>query len=297
MARVEARRLGRRYGEVTALEAVDLQVEAGEFVAVLGHSGSGKTTLLRLLAGLDSPSEGEVSVDGQIGMVFQDLGLWPHLRARRQVEMVLRANEVSRDAVELLDRLGIGERAEAYPSEMSGGEGQRLALARTLAADPGVLLLDEPLSSLDRPLRDQLFGEILRLHRELGAATLYVTHDAAEALAADRVAVIDRGRLVQVGTPDEVYCRPISVAVARLTGPVGLLPGEDGATVVLRPEEVQLLADGELEGVVESARFEAGRWRVVLRVGEASLWAVSPHCPAVGATVRLSIPESPWRIA
>ncbi len=295
MPRVEACGLSRNYGEVLALSGVELTLAGGEFMALLGASGSGKTTLLRLLAGLDRPSAGRVTVDGTIGMVFQDLGLWPHLRAQRQVELVLRASGSARSALELLESLKIADRASAYPSELSGGEAQRLALARTLAADPSVLLLDEPLSSLDRPLRDALFEEILSLHRQLGAATLYVTHDATEALAADRLAIIERGRLVQCGPPEQVYRQPATAEAARLTGPVGFLPDGEQA-LALRPEDISIDESGSREGVVRSARLEGGSWRLGLQVGDRLLWARSPERPEEGATVRFTATEAAWRV-
>ncbi len=205
-------------GGRAVLRGVDLAVAPGERVALLGPSGAGKTTLLRLVAGFDAPDAGAVELRGRVvardgrvvvpperrdlGMVFQDLALWPHMTVLGNLLFVLRARRVPRRerearAREMLALVGLADRADAKPGELSGGEQQRVALARALVARPSLLLLDEPLASLDPGLRERLRGEIVRLHGEMGFALLHVTHDAAEAEAlADRLLVLAEGHLV-----------------------------------------------------------------------------------------------------
>ena len=222
-----------------ALRDVSLSVEAGTFLVLLGPSGSGKTTLLRSVAGIERISSGRILLgdtavaDGRahvppdrrdLSMVFQDYALWPHLTVRDNVAFALRRRKLSRSqcrerAITMLDRVGLGPLAARYPNELSGGEQQRVALARALVADTGLILCDEPLSNLDADLRERMRVEISSLVREAGATTMYITHDQAEAFAlADRVGVLERGNLVQVGTPEEVYTQPASPFVARFTG-------------------------------------------------------------------------------
>ncbi len=222
-----------------ALHQVSLSVDPGTFLVLLGPSGSGKTTLLRTLAGIERITAGRISIgattvaDGRIhvppdrrdaSMVFQDYALWPHLTVRDNVAFALRRRRLTRvQARELahamLERVGLAALAARYPNELSGGEQQRVALARALVADTGLILCDEPLSNLDADLRERLRVEISSLVREVGATTVYITHDQAEAFAiADRVGVLERGRLVQIGTPEEIYTRPASLFVARFTG-------------------------------------------------------------------------------
>jgi iron(III) transport system ATP-binding protein len=228
-----------------ALRDVSVDVDPGTFLVLLGPSGSGKTTLLRCLAGIERVSSGRIAIgertvaDGNIhlppdqrdlSMVFQDYALWPHLSARDNVAFALRRRHLSRaecrsGAQQMLDRVGLGVLADRYPNELSGGEQQRVALARALIADTGLILCDEPLSNLDADLRERMRVEISALVREAAATTVYITHDQAEAFAlADKVGVLERGRLVQAGTPEEIYTRPATPFVARFTGLAGELP-------------------------------------------------------------------------
>ena len=243
--RVEIAGLTKEFAGTRALDGVDLVVEPGTFVVLLGPSGSGKTTLLRCVAGIERPSSGTIALSGRevagprafvaperrgAAMVFQDYALWPHLSVRRNVGYPLAATRVSaperaRRVDGLLERVGIAHLAEAFPNDLSGGEQQRVALARALAADVGLLLFDEPLSNLDADRREQLRIAIATLTRESGATALYITHDQSEAFAlADRVGVLDHGRLVQFDTPEAIYRRPASAFVARFTGVAGELP-------------------------------------------------------------------------
>ena len=248
MAGIEIDRLTKRYrDEPRALDGVDLAVAPGELLVLVGPSGSGKTTLLRLVAGLETPTAGTIRLGGNdtsgvpphqrnVALVFQNLALYGHLTVADNLRFGLngtktasgqpKAEELVRSAAEMLGIEGLLGR---YPAELSGGEQQRVALGRAIVRRPAALLLDEPLSSLDGPTRRGLRRELKRLQRELGVPTIYVTHDQAEALAlGDRIAVLDRGRLQQVGTPDEIYQRPSNRFVAEFFGPQGmnLIEGE-----------------------------------------------------------------------
>ncbi|MEO6881793.1 MAG: ABC transporter ATP-binding protein [Mycobacteriaceae bacterium] len=276
--------LTRTYGEVRALDGLELEMAPGEMVVLLGPSGCGKTTALRALAGLEDVDSGRVLVGGRdvtdlptskrdMGMVFQAYSLFPHLSALDNVAFGLRlrgvgAGERRRRAGEVLDLVGLSAMAGRYASELSGGQQQRVALARALAIEPSVLLLDEPLSALDAKVRTQLREEIRRIQQEVGTTTLFVTHDQEEALAvADRVGVMGAGRIEQIGGPEDVYSRPTTAFVAdfmgltnRVSGTVSdsrahllgtSLPLVDQATpagevtVYVRPEDVIFVEGGD----------------------------------------------------
>jgi iron(III) transport system ATP-binding protein len=258
--RITIEALGKVYpGGNQALTGISLEVEPSTFLVLLGPSGSGKTTLLRCLAGIERISSGRITIGGQtmaggrvhvppdqrdLSMVFQDYALWPHLPVRDNVAFALRRRRVGRAqartrAGTMLERVGLGALADRFPNELSGGEQQRVALARALVADTGLILCDEPLSNLDADLRERMRVEISALVREAAATTVYITHDQAEAFAlADRVGILERGRLVQTGTPEEIYTQPASPFIARFTGlsgefPVRLLgPHRDGLVEV-----------------------------------------------------------------
>jgi len=258
--------LGKTYpGGNVALHEVSLAVEPGAFVVLLGPSGSGKTTLLRCLAGIERVSSGRITIgqrtvaDGRthvppdqrdLSMVFQDYALWPHLTAQDNVAFALRRRNLSRAqcrirAKDMLARVGLSALADRYPNELSGGEQQRVALARALIADTGLILCDEPLSNLDADLRERMRVEISSLVREAAATTVYITHDQAEAFAlADQVGVLEKGRLVQAGTPEEIYTRPATPFVARFTG----LAGEMTVRVRERHPDGMMLVEPVLGG-------------------------------------------------
>ena len=238
---LEVRRVSVELGGGTVLDDVSLTASAGEIVALLGPSGCGKTTLLRVIAGLQ-PHAGEVCWQGQslaavpahrrgFGLVFQDQALFPHLDVERNVAFGLRmrggaTGERRRRVAELLESVGLSGFSRRPVDSLSGGEAQRVALARALAPHPRLLMLDEPLSGLDRPLREQLLVDLPRILRRLRQTALFVTHDLEEALAvSDRVAVMRAGRIVQVGTPRALYEHPASVFVARFLGRANILPG------------------------------------------------------------------------
>jgi iron(III) transport system ATP-binding protein len=233
-----------RFGERCALDDVSLAVGDGQIACMLGPSGSGKSTLLRVIAGLQRPSSGIVRLGGvevagptgflepehrRVGMVFQDYALFPHLTAEANVAFGLRGRdpaEARRTAASLLDRLGLAHHAASYPYMLSGGEQQRVALARAVAAKPRLLLMDEPFSSLDGPLRDQVRHETIALLRETRTTTIVVTHEPDEAMRiADRIAVLSDGRLLQFGTVEDIYARPTTAFAARLFSDLNELSG------------------------------------------------------------------------
>jgi len=251
VATIELRGLRRTFGSVVALDNLDLDVHSGEFVSLLGPSGCGKTTALRIVAGFEWPDAGEVLVNGRdvlgqpankrnMGMVFQAYSLFPNMTAQHNVEFGLRVRKESHEkraerARELLELVGLGTAMDRYPRQLSGGQQQRVALARSLAIEPSVLLLDEPLSALDAKVRVQLREEVRRVQLELGITTLYVTHDQEEALSiSDRVAVMSDGRVEQFGTPAQIYNGPRTAFVANFVGTMNRLEG----TVVSREDRV-----------------------------------------------------------
>ena len=233
----------KRHGTTTVLHGVDLAIEPGEFFVLLGPSGSGKTTTLRILAGLESVSEGRVLMDGEdvttrepgerdVAMVFQSYALYPHMTVAQNIGFPLRMvgtahGEIARAVDDAADKVGIKHLLARTPGQLSGGQQQRCALARAIVRHPRLFLLDEPLSNLDAKLRLETRLELHSLQRALGATTVYVTHDQEEAMTlADRIAVFMDGRIVQVGTPREVFARPRTVDVAGFIGtpPMNLLP-------------------------------------------------------------------------
>jgi ABC-type Fe3+/spermidine/putrescine transport system ATPase subunit len=234
------------YDATRVLDGVDLGVSPGETLVVLGPSGSGKTTLLHAVAGFLPVAGGEIRIDGrlvsssrtlvpperrEVAVVFQNYALWPHLTALETVAYPLRrrgyaANEARRRAAELLSRMGVAGLAERRPAELSGGEQQRVGVARALAREASLVLLDEPTAHLDTPLRAALTAELTERRRQSGAAAVHATHDVTEALAiADRVALLRAGAVVQVGTPREIYEQPADLWAARLSGPASVLDG------------------------------------------------------------------------
>jgi iron(III) transport system ATP-binding protein len=290
---VAMRALTKRFGAVTAVDSVDLDVERGELLAQLGPSGGGKTTTLRLLAGFERPDEGRIDLDGaevagpdrfvapehrHVGVVFQDYALFPHLRVAQNVGYGVRDRGSRRARTqEMLELVGLADKAARWPHELSGGEQQRVAIARALAPAPAILLLDEPFSNLDAALRVHVRAEVRDILRAAGATSVIVTHDQEEALSlADRVAVMQRGEILQVGAPADLYARPEHAFVASFVGDADLLPGQsDGARaatvigsvaignaapagpvdVVIRPENVRLRLDGSGQGNVHRITY------------------------------------------
>ncbi len=243
-AEIKAVGIGKSFGSFQALKNLSLDIGRGEFLTLLGPSGSGKTTFLMILAGFEAPSEGRLFSDGvditgrpaeqrSSGMVFQGYALFPHMSVAANIAFPLKVRrkpeaEIRRRVAEMVERVGLNGHEHKLPSKLSGGQQQRVALARALAFEPGVLLLDEPFSALDKSLRGQMQAEMKRLHEETGTTFVFVTHDQSEALAlSSRVAIFDHGELLQVGTPQEVYERPGSRFVAEFLGEINMLPLRD----------------------------------------------------------------------
>jgi putative spermidine/putrescine transport system ATP-binding protein len=269
MTTVELRGLHRQFGDVVALEHLDMSIGSGEFISMLGPSGCGKTTALRIVAGFEWPDSGEVLIDGRnvidlpanrrnMGMVFQAYSLFPNMTAQKNVEFGMRIRGQSGDkrskrARELLELVGLGSAMDRYPRQLSGGQQQRVALARSLAIEPSVLLLDEPLSALDAKVRVQLRDEVRRIQLQLGITTLYVTHDQEEALSvSDRVAVMSNGRVEQIGTPAEIYGHPRTAFVAAFVGTMNQLE----ATVVSASDKTVSCMGFNM--TVHESRFDYG---------------------------------------
>ncbi len=294
MAEVEFRNVSRRYaGGVAALKDLSLTVADGEFLILVGPSGCGKSTALRLLAGLDKPSDGEIRIGGQvvnglgpgqrdIAMVFQNYALYPHMTVYKNLAYGLKQRktprpEIERRVRETAELLQIGELLNRKPGQLSGGQRQRVAMGRALVREPQAFLLDEPLSNLDAKLRNQVRGDLKRLHREVPVTSVYVTHDQVEAMTlGDRLCVMAGGEVQQIGSTDDVYHRPANTFVAAFMGspPMNLLPGvvsagvlqlggaqlsavqcaEGPVTVGVRPEHLQLgsvHADGAVPARVD----------------------------------------------
>ena len=246
MAFIEIKNLLKRYKKVVAVNHIQLEVKQGEMLTLLGPSGCGKTTTLRCIAGLETPEEGDIVIDGKpmlsegfihssrrgIGMVFQNYAVWPHMRVFNNVAYGLKLQKISRKIVqektqEALELVGLKGKGDRYPSQLSGGEQQRVALARALVRNPKVLLLDEPLSNLDAKLREKMRFEIKSLVKRMGITSVYVTHDQAEAMViSDRIAVMDSGNIVQIGTAQEIYKKPANKFVADFIGTMNFMSGE-----------------------------------------------------------------------
>ncbi len=342
---------GRGSEAARALDEVNLTVRRGEFFTLLGPSGCGKTTLLRMIAGFEQPTRGAIRIDGRdvaglgpnrrpVNTVFQSYALFPHMTAAENIGFGLRMlgrprREVEAKVAEMLRLVRMEPMANRRPAAISGGQQQRVALARALAPRPRVLLLDEPLSALDLKLRKEMQGELKRLQAETGITFVFVTHDQEEALTmSDRIAVMDRGRILQVGSPRAIYDRPADRFVADFIGdtnfleavvvrsvgdaatvrlpsgavraasvPEGLAPVAGGrVTVVVRPEHAALAEDGELVGVVEEAVYFGTDTHLHVRLDTGGRFTLrrqnmaGDHAPEPGAAVTIRIAESGLRV-
>jgi spermidine/putrescine ABC transporter ATP-binding subunit len=283
-AEVRLENLGKKYGDLWAVREIHLTIGNGEFFTLLGPSGCGKTTLLRVIAGFLQPDEGGIFIDGQamnrvppwkrnLGMVFQNYALWPHLTVFENVAFGLRERKIPRREIELkvknaLELVNLKGTEARRPSQLSGGQQQRVALARTLVIEPRALLLDEPLSNLDAKLRQDMRLELVRLQRETGLTTIYVTHDQEEALAlSSQIAVMHSGKIIQKGTPREIYDAPRHRFIAEFVGRSNLF---SGAIV------------GAQDGLIEVETVEGYRLR-----------ARAPALFSLGETVTLNVrPEA-----
>jgi len=308
--------LTKTFGQTKAVRALHLSVEQGEILSILGPSGCGKTTTLRMIAGLESPTSGEIRFNGKditslpararnIGLVFQNYALFPHFDVFENVAFGLRTRRLKPEpaVAERVRQALVNVRMEAYERrpvhQLSGGQQQRIALARALAVEPDFLLLDEPLSNLDPSLREELRDQIRSIVRELNMTTIFVTHDQQEALSlADRIAIMESGVCRQVGTPDEVYSRPADAFVARFLGKANVLPGEfvgigNGELAVVRPESIRL-GDGPRTGIVTKVAFEGAIVNYVIEVDGQHLSVRAFYGDRIyraGETVRFELPE------
>lgn len=310
--------ISKAYGAATALKPLEFEVHAGELLALLGPSGSGKTTLLQIICGLTEPSGGRLIIDGRdetdnpahkrdVGVVFQDYALFPHLTVSENVAFPLQMRRLPaakvHDSVDAaLALVGLSGLDGRFPAELSGGQQQRVALARCLVYQPSLVLMDEPLSALDRKLRDGMRIEIKRLHRETGATIIFVTHDQEEALAlADRICLMNEGQIEQLGPPEDIYERPRNAFVAdfigisnimhgrieqrdRIRTADGVLPlpagsaapaGATGALVV-RPEKIVFCAAAEalLSGCVEERIYAGSETKLLVRLSSGAVMTV-----------------------
>ncbi len=246
MAFIEIKSLFKRFKKVVAVNRIQLDIKKGEMLTLLGPSGCGKTTTLRCIAGLETPEDGDIIIDGMpmlskgfvqpskrgIGMVFQNYAVWPHMKVYNNVAYGLKLLKISKKEIRekvqnVLELVGLGGLENRYPSQLSGGQQQRVALARALVRNPKVLLLDEPLSNLDAKLREELRFEIKSLVRRMGITSVYVTHDQAEAMViSDRIAVMHAGNVVQIGSAQEIYEKPANRFVADFIGTMNFISGE-----------------------------------------------------------------------
>jgi spermidine/putrescine ABC transporter ATP-binding subunit len=274
--------VGRRYGNTVAVERVDLDLAPGEFFALLGPSGGGKTTTLRMVGGFELPSAGEVLLDGRdvttlppyrrgVNTVFQSYALFPHLNVFDNVAFGLRRKsmgraEINRRVEEDLEMVGLAGFGKRKPAQLSGGQQQRVALARALVNEPKVLLLDEPMGALDAKIRKTMQAELKRIQREVGITFLYVTHDQAEAMSmADRLAVMNAGRVEDLGTPDRVYDHPATRFVAEFLGTCNILPlTSDGKTLHLPDGTAVEVAAASTSGVHAGAQVGIRPEKLVL---------------------------------
>jgi multiple sugar transport system ATP-binding protein len=306
MADVSLRNVTKRFGRVTAVHGLDLDIADGEFVVLLGPSGAGKTTTLRLVAGLERADAGEIHIDGRnasglepaardVSFVFQQYSLYPHLSVYDNLAFPLRsparrlAEDEIRGRVErIAELLRIAHKLRNKSTQLSGGEMQRVAIGRALVRQPAIYLMDEPLSSLDAKLRGELRLELKRIQQDLGATILYVTHDQIEAMTmANRIGVINGGRLIQLGSPREVYENPVSSYVAQRLGqpqinliPAGLLPGgrmpAGTVTVGARTEHLAIRRVRSGDGVVERVEHLGDQTHLHVRLGAAAITTLVP---------------------
>ncbi len=311
---IRIRNINKSFNGKRVLKDITFDVFKGELFVIVGYSGSGKSTLLRVISGLENADSGEIYFEEKevskttpqsrnIGMVFQDYAVWPHMTVRKNIEFVLQndgvdSNEKKRFVVELLEKVGLSEKIDNMPSQLSGGQLQRVALARALAVKPKILLMDEPLSNLDRQVKKVLQLEILRITKEMNVTTIFVTHDQEEAqLLADRIAVMNDGVIEQIGTQEEYYENPVNITVAGFMDEIISFDGsvkaaENGSykiningknvelsptnnidirsgskcKVALRVSDLQLDNNGWITGTVISGKFYSGKKHLIINL-------------------------------
>lgn len=308
--KLAVQKISKSFGNVTALDGIDLSIASGEFLTLLGPSGSGKTTLLQIICGLAQPTSGRLFIDGRdctsipthlrdIGVIFQSYALFPHMTVKENVAFPLEMRReapaaIAKKVARTLEMVGLSDMSHRLPSQLSGGQQQRVALARCIVYEPALILMDEPLGALDRKLREGMQIEIRRLHRDTGATIIFVTHDQEEALAlSDRICLMNKASIAQIGTPRDIYARPASTFVADFIGVSNILRGKidqrhmfvtpegsfrlptglnlaigSTASMVLRPEHVKVGAEAgaALKGTVSEAIFAGAITKVLVRL-------------------------------
>ncbi len=310
MTGVRFHNVSKAFGDVSVLDGIDLEVAAGEFLVLVGPSGCGKSTLLRCVAGLESPTGGSLSIgdrdvtdveprERDVAMVFQSYALYPHMTVAENMGFALRIQkrpqpEIDHAVADAAAMLGLEELLHRMPRELSGGQRQRVAMGRAVVRRPKVFLFDEPLSNLDAALRGQLRVELKRLHRDLGATMIYVTHDQVEAMTlADRIAVLNQGKLQQLGTPAELYGHPANRFVAGFIGSPAMCfleHLESDCVVGVRPTDV-VLGEGPLRGTVDVVEPLGAQSFVHLSLGSDRLVAMSDDPPVPGAEVSMQLSQ------
>ena len=327
---LQIEKLTRRYagGAAAAVDGVSFELATGELLALLGPSGCGKTTTLRLIAGFEQADAGMVRLHGQdithwqpeqrgFGLVFQDYALCPHLTVAANVGFGLHRlprGQARARVEDMLELVGLAHLGKRYPHELSGGQQQRVALARTLAPAPALVLLDEPFSNLDAAMRVQMRQEVRQLLRQTNTAAILVTHDQEEAMVtADRLAVMERGHLVQIGRADAIYRQPATAFVASFLGRANVLegkahgeqvetilgalpllePAEGYTQVAVRPEQIRLVADPAARATVEVREFRGHDQLYTVRLGDEAITVITPPqpCLAEGSRVQLQVQE------
>ncbi len=321
MAEVTMRGVVKRFKDKLAIKRLDLTIADGEFVVLLGPTGAGKTTTLRLIAGLERPEEGIVSIGGQdvgglppsardVAFVFQQYSLYPHLSVYENLAFPLRSPARHMDKVEIDRRVRetartvrIDHKLDNRATRLSGGEMQRVAIGRAMVRQPAIYLMDEPLSSLDAKLRAEMRLELKRIQRDLGATLLYVTHDQIEAMTmADRIGILKEGELIQIGTPREIYTTPRNTHVATRLGqpainllPRGLIPDADAAaaaqTIGARTEHLVIAkaTNGHSDGVVDWIEHLGDQNHLHVRVGERKIITLAPADSPLAAGDQVAI--------
>ncbi len=283
MSYIKIDNLAKKFEDKTVINCVSLEFEKGEFISFLGPSGCGKTTMLRMIAGFTEPTSGSIEINGNVlyssedkimvqpgkrnlGMVFQSYAVWPHMNLFDNVAYPLKIQKVNKEEIrkrtlEMLEIVGLGGREKEYPWAFSGGQQQRIALARALVMQPSVLLLDEPLSNLDAHLRDKMKNEIRAIQKQMNITVIYVTHDQSEALQmSDKVVILNQGNIEQIDSPTEIYHNPKSIFVAEFVGKNNILIIE-GKTIVVRPENITITKERSqktygIQGILKQSAFQ-----------------------------------------
>ncbi len=311
---IELRNISKSFGSKKVIDNLSLDIASGSFTTLLGPSGCGKTTLLRMIAGLETPDDGEIYLGGRcvfssekplnippekrgLGFVFQDFALWPHMKVKDNVAFALRAQRrtenLDRKVKDALHAVQLDEYAERYPSELSGGQQQRVSFARAIAMEPECILFDEPLSALDAMLREEMRGELKALVSDRGITSVFVTHDQSEAMSmSDMIAVMNSGIIEQYDTPENIYKKPATAFSARFIGSSNWIDG----TSMFRPESARLKRENDTElefrAIVSESEFLGSSYRILLRHGDEKWTAEAPERIKPGTEIPVFIDKS-----